>query len=124
MFIKGDLDVGTYYMDIVSAKQKNPNIVSWLDSYPYFPPVVPVILYFNTQRPPMNIPAFRRAIAMAINPYQIVNQGPISDVPDQTPLGAIMKPWKDKIGVKQLIDSTGGSTAMLPMPTRSLTSSE
>ena len=107
MFIKGDLDVGTYYMDIVSAKQKNPNIVSWLDKYPYFPPVVPVVLYFNTEKPPMNQPAFRRAIAMAINPYQIVNQGPISDVPDQTPLGAIMGPWKEKIGVKKLIDQYG-----------------
>ncbi|WP_367884788.1 ABC transporter substrate-binding protein [Thermococcus sp. JCM 11816] len=69
MFIKGDLDVGTYYIDIVSAKQKNPKLVSWLDKYPpYFPPVAPpVLLYFNTKHAPLDNPKVRRAIAMAIN---------------------------------------------------------
>lgn len=33
MFLKGDLDVGTYYVDIVELKKKNPHIVSWLDSH-------------------------------------------------------------------------------------------
>ncbi|ASJ09174.1 DNA-binding protein [Thermococcus siculi] len=106
-FLKGDLDVATYYLDIESLKNQNPDIVSWLDRPPYFPPVVPVVLYFNTQREPMNMPAFRRAIAMAINPEQIVQQGPISDVPDQTPLGPIMQGWKDKIGAKDLIKEYG-----------------
>ncbi|ASJ15239.1 ABC transporter substrate-binding protein [Thermococcus radiotolerans] len=107
MFLKGDLDVATYYLDIAELKKQNPNIVSWLDKEPYFPPVVPVVLYFNTQREPMNMPAFRKAIAMAINPEQIVQQGPISAVPDQTPLGPIMQGWKDKIGAKDIINEYG-----------------
>ncbi len=106
-FLKGDLDVATYYLDIAQLKNQNPHIVSWLDKEPYFPPVVPVVLYFNTQREPMNMPAFRKAIAMAINPEQVVQQGPISAVPDQTPLGPIMAGWKDKIGAKDLIDEYG-----------------
>lgn len=107
-FIKGDLDVGTYYMDIVSVRKKNPDIVSWLDKYPYFPPVAPVLLYFNTQHAPLNDPRVRKAIAMAINPYQISNQGPISDVPKQVPFGpGLLKKWGDKIGVDDLIKQYG-----------------
>ncbi|WP_297464481.1 ABC transporter substrate-binding protein [Thermococcus sp.] len=106
-FLKGDLDVATYYLDIAQLKSQNPNIVSWLDRPPYFPPVVPVVLYFNTEKPPMNMPAFRRAIAMAINPEQIVEQGPISDVPDQTPLGPIMENWKKKMDAPKLIEEYG-----------------
>ena len=107
MFLKNDLDVGTYYLDIAKLKQENPHMVSWLDKPPYFPPIVPVVLYFNTQKAPMNMPAFRRAVAMAINPKQIVEQGPIGDVPDNTPLGVIMNGWKKKIGVSSLIDQYG-----------------
>ncbi|WP_083500652.1 ABC transporter substrate-binding protein [Thermococcus celericrescens] len=107
MFLKGDLDVATYYLDIAELKKQNPNIVSWLNSEPYFPPVVPVVLYFNTAHEPLNNPGVRRAIAMAINPQQIVQQGPISAVPDQTPLGPIMQGWKDKIGADQLINEYG-----------------
>ena len=106
-FLKGDLDVATYYLDIEQLKNQNPDIVSWLDEPPYFPPVVPVVLYFNTQREPMNMPAFRRAIAMAINPEQIVQQGPISAVPDQTPLGPIMANVKKKIDTDGLIKVHG-----------------
>ncbi|MFA4667870.1 ABC transporter substrate-binding protein [Pyrococcus kukulkanii] len=107
MFLKGDLDVGTYYVDIVELKKKNPNIVSWLDRPPYFPPVVPVIMYFNTKHKPLDNPLIRKAIAEAICPAQIVKQGPISDLPDQTPLGKVMQPWKEKIGVSQLIKEYG-----------------
>jgi peptide/nickel transport system substrate-binding protein len=107
MFLKNDLDVGTYYLDIAQLKKENPHIVSWLDKPPYFPPIVPVVMYFNTQKAPMNMPAFRRAVAMAINPQQIIEQGPIGAVPDDTPLGVIMDSWKKKIGVSQLIDQYG-----------------
>lgn len=108
MFIKGDLDVGTYYIDIVSAKQKNPKLASWLDKYPYFPPVAPVLLYFNTKHAPLDNPKVRRAIAMAINPYQIVNQGPISDLPKQVPFGpGLLTKWSDKVGIDGLISQYG-----------------
>ncbi|AAL80481.1 dipeptide-binding protein [Pyrococcus furiosus DSM 3638] len=107
MFLKGDLDVGTYYVDIVELKKQNPYIVSWLDRPPYFPPVVPVIMYFNVKHKPLDNLLVRKAIAEAICPSQIVKQGPISDLPDQTPLGNVMKPWKEKIGVSQLIEKYG-----------------
>ena len=108
MFIKGDLDVGTYYIDIVQAKKQNPNLVSWLDKPPYFPPVAPVLLYFNTQKPPMNNPQFRRAIAMAINPEQIVTNGPIGGKPAEIPFGTgLLEKWGDKISLDSLVKEYG-----------------
>ncbi|WP_297477663.1 ABC transporter substrate-binding protein [Thermococcus sp.] len=108
MFIKGDLDVGTYYMDIAQAKKQNPKIVSWLEEPPYFPPVAPVLLYFNTQKPPMNNPQFRRAIAMAINPEQIVTNGPIGGKPAEIPFGTgLLEKWSNKISLDSLVKEYG-----------------
>ncbi|NJE49555.1 ABC transporter substrate-binding protein [Thermococcus sp. 9N3] len=108
MFIKGDLDVGTYYIDIVQAKKQNPNLVSWLDKPPYFPPVAPVLLYFNTKKPPMDNPQFRRAIAMAINPEQITKNGPISGKPAEIPFGTgLLQKWAGKIGLDDLVKKYG-----------------
>ncbi|WP_099209468.1 ABC transporter substrate-binding protein [Thermococcus henrietii] len=107
-FIKGDLDVGTYYIDIVQAKKQNPYLVSWLDKPPYFPPVAPVLLYFNTKKPPMNNPQFRRAIAMAINPKQIITNGPIGGMPSEIPFGTgLLKKWANKIDLDSLIKEYG-----------------
>ncbi|GAB6102301.1 ABC transporter substrate-binding protein [Thermococcus atlanticus] len=108
LFIKGDLDVGTYYIDIVQAKKQNPNLASWLDKSPYFPAVAPVLLYFNTQKEPMNNVQFRRAIAMAINPEQINRNGPISDRPSEIPFGTgLLKKWSGKIGLNGLVKEYG-----------------
>ena len=107
-FIKGDLDVGTYYIDIVQAKKQNPHLTSWLDKPPYFPPVAPVLLYFNTKKAPMNNPQFRRAMAMVINPAQINKNGPISAMPSEIPFGTgLLKKWGDKIGINNLISQYG-----------------
>lgn len=108
MFIKGDLDVGTYYIDIVQAKKQNPNLASWLEEPPYFPPVAPVLLYFNTKKPPMDNPQFRKAIAMAINPDQIVKNGPIGGKPAEIPFGTgLLQEWADKIDLDGLVEKYG-----------------
>jgi len=108
MSINGDFDIGNYYFDIVQAKKRNPYLVSWLDKSPYFPPVAPVLLYFNTKKPPMNNPEFRRAIVMAINPKQITKNGPIGGMPSEIPFGTgLLKKWSAKISLDDLIKEYG-----------------
>lgn len=108
MFIKGDFDVGIYYIDIVLVKQKNFKFVSWFDKYFYFLFVVFVFLYFNIKYVLFDNLKVRRVIVMVINLYQIVNQGLISDFLKEVFFGfGFFKKWGDKVGIDGFISQYG-----------------
>ncbi|MCC3764686.1 ABC transporter substrate-binding protein [Glycomyces sp. TRM65418] len=74
MLVEGRLDLANNFMPGVSDfLQGEPELSTYFDKPPFMAPVNTAMLIPNTTREPLDDPAFRRAMAHAISPGQIVD---------------------------------------------------
>ncbi|WP_048146756.1 ABC transporter substrate-binding protein [Pyrococcus abyssi] len=90
MLVKGDLDWSNFFIPGVPDVKAKYGIVTWYDKQPYHLPINTAFLFLNTQKPPLNNPMFRRAIAYAINPKEIAARASQNQVKPADPTGLLI----------------------------------
>ncbi len=73
MVIKGELDLSNHFLPGVAELINKGYVHSYYASAPYMMSANTAVLFLNTKKKPMDDPAFRKALAHAINTPQIVN---------------------------------------------------
>jgi len=71
--IKGELDLSNNFLPGIAALSEQGYVTTYYDEAPYMLSANTAVLFLNTTKPPMDDPAFRRALAFAINVDDIVN---------------------------------------------------
>ncbi|MEM2389022.1 MAG: ABC transporter substrate-binding protein [Ignisphaera sp.] len=95
-FRAGEIDLFNEALLDIESLKKEYNIGTWFEDSPYMPWWCIWSLYLNNKKPPMNDPAFRRAIAYAI-PYDEVIEKALRRTSYRTPhMYALMAPmWRE-----------------------------
>ncbi len=71
--LKGELDWSNYFLPGIPRLVKFYGIHTFYPEPPYMLPANTAFLFLNTKKPPLDNPAFRRAMAFAIDPRKIVD---------------------------------------------------
>ncbi len=71
--VKGDLDLSNNFLPGIATLSEKGYVTTYFDEAPYMLSANTAVLFLNTTKPPMDDPAFRRALAFAINVDDIVN---------------------------------------------------
>ncbi len=71
--IKGDLDLSNNFLPGIATLAQKGYVQTYFAEAPYMLSANTAVLFLNTTKPPMDDPAFRRALAFAINVDDIVN---------------------------------------------------
>lgn len=71
MMLKGDIDIDNNYTPGVKALVENYGVVTYFKELPYHLSFNTTMLYINSKKPVLSDPAFRRAIAFAIDKAKI-----------------------------------------------------
>jgi len=72
MVLKGELDLSNNFLPGVAELANNGYVDTYFAGAPYMLSANTAVLFLNTTKPPMDDPAFRRALAFAINTDDIV----------------------------------------------------
>jgi len=108
MLVKGELDWSNFFIPGVPDVKAQYGIVTWYDEPPYHLPANTAFLFLNTQKPPLDNPEFRRAIAYAINPEEIAARASQNQVTPADPTGLLIQyPAFKKIYNKEAVDKYG-----------------
>ncbi|OGO16297.1 MAG: ABC transporter substrate-binding protein [Chloroflexi bacterium RBG_13_68_17] len=73
MVIKGELDLSNNYLPGIAELSSRGYVDTYFAEAPFMLSANTAVLFLNTTKPPMDDPAFRRALAFAINTDDIVN---------------------------------------------------
>jgi peptide/nickel transport system substrate-binding protein len=71
--VKGDLDLSNNFLPGIATLSEKGYVTTYFAGPPYMLSANTAVLFLNTTKPPMDDPAFRRALAYAINVDDIVN---------------------------------------------------
>jgi peptide/nickel transport system substrate-binding protein len=71
--LKGDLDLSNNFLPGIATLSEQGYVTTYFSEPPYMLSANTAVLFLNTTKPPMDDPAFRRALAFAINVDDIVN---------------------------------------------------
>ena len=87
MIIKGELDWSNFFLPGVPTLAKYYGIHTWFKKPPYMLSDNTAILFLNVNKEPLNDPNFRKAMAYAIDPSEIVDKVFEKQVLPSNPLG-------------------------------------
>ena len=71
--VKGDLDLSNNFLPGIATLAEKGYVTTYFAEAPYMLSANTAVLFLNTTKPPMDDPAFRRALAFAIKVDDIVN---------------------------------------------------
>jgi peptide/nickel transport system substrate-binding protein len=71
--LKGDLDLSNNFLPGIATLSEKGYVQTYFDGPPYMLSANTAVLFLNTTKPPMDDPAFRRALSFAIKVDDIVN---------------------------------------------------
>ncbi len=71
--LKGELDLSNNFLPGIATLSQQGYVDTYFADAPYMLSANTAVLFLNTTKPPMDDPAFRRALAFAINTDDIVN---------------------------------------------------
>ncbi len=71
--VKGDLDLSNNFLPGIATLSDKGYVQTYYDGPPYMLSANTAVLFLNTTKPPMDDPAFRKALAFAIKVDDIVN---------------------------------------------------
>jgi len=76
MLLQGELDLSNYFLPGIPSLKESPDydLTTYYEDEPYMLPENTAMLFMNTERPGLDDPEFRRALAFAINPEIIVER--------------------------------------------------
>jgi len=94
MVLKGELDLSNNFLPGVAELAKKGYVETYFAEAPYMLSANTAVLFLNTTKPPMDDPAFRRALAFAIKTDDIVNVAYANLVKAASPTGLL--PTLDK----------------------------
>jgi peptide/nickel transport system substrate-binding protein len=89
MVLQGDLDLSNNFLPGVAELANQGYVKTYYAEAPYMLSANTAVLFLNTTKPPMDDPAFRRALAFAINTDDIVNVAYSSLVQAASPVGLL-----------------------------------
>jgi peptide/nickel transport system substrate-binding protein len=87
--IKGDVDLSNNYLPGIADLSERGYVSTYFDGPPYMIAANTAVLFLNTTKPPMDDPAFRRALAFSINTDDIVNVAYANLVSAANPTGLL-----------------------------------
>jgi peptide/nickel transport system substrate-binding protein len=105
--IKGDLDLSNNFLPGIATLSEKGYVDTYFAEEPYMLSANTAVLFLNTTKPPMDDPAFRRALAFAINVDDIVNVAYANLVLPANPTALL--PTLDKYVDQDVIDRLGFS---------------
>ncbi len=87
--IKGDVDLSNNFLPGIATLSNKGYVATYFAEAPYMLSANTAVLFLNTTKPPMDDPAFRRALAFAINVDDIVNVAYANLVKAASPTGLL-----------------------------------
>jgi peptide/nickel transport system substrate-binding protein len=87
--IKGELDLSNNFLPGIATLSEKGYVETYFAEAPYMLSANTAVLFLNTTKPPMDDPAFRRALAFAINVDDIVNVAYANLVKASSPTGIL-----------------------------------
>ncbi|MFZ3151617.1 MAG: ABC transporter substrate-binding protein [Anaerolineaceae bacterium] len=105
MVIKGEMDLSNNFLPGVAELAKKGYVSTYYAEAPYMLSANTAVLFLNTTKQPMDDPAFRKALAYAINTDEIVNVAYASLVKAASPTGLL--PTLNDYVDQELVDSIG-----------------
>jgi len=89
MVLKGELDLSNNYLPGVADMSSRGYVQTYFADAPYMLSANTAVLFLNTTTPPLDDPAFRRALAFSINTDDIVNVAYANLVRAASPTGLL-----------------------------------
>ncbi len=89
MVLKGELDLSNNFLPGVAELADKGYVDTYYEGAPYMLSANTAVLFLNTTKPPMDDPAFRKALAYAINVDDIVNVAYANLVRAASPTGLL-----------------------------------
>jgi peptide/nickel transport system substrate-binding protein len=89
MVIKGELDLSNNYLPGIAELSTRGYVDTYFAEAPFMLSANTAVLFLNTTKPPMDDPAFRRALAFSINTDDIVNVAYAQLVAAASPTGLL-----------------------------------
>ncbi|MFZ3070493.1 MAG: ABC transporter substrate-binding protein [Anaerolineaceae bacterium] len=105
MVIKGEMDLSNNFLPGVAELAKKGYVNTYYPEAPYMLSANTAVLFLNNTKPPMDDPAFRKALAYSINTDEIVNVAYASLVKAASPTGLL--PNLDNYVDKAVVESAG-----------------
>ena len=105
MVIKGELDLSNNFLPGVATLSDKGYVSTYFSGPPYMLSANTAVLFLNTTKKPMDDPAFRRALAFAIDVPSIVNVAYAQLVKAASPAGLL--PSLDKFVDKDVVAELG-----------------
>lgn len=105
LFLKGEMDLSNNFLPgIASLVEGGYGVKTWYDDPPYMLSANTAFLFMNTKKKPMDDPAFRKALAFAINTDEIVTRvyGNIVQKANPTGLLPVWEQYVDQAVVDEL----------------------
>ena len=103
--IKGDVDLSNNFLPGIATLAEKGYVSTYFEGAPYMLSANTAVLFLNTTKPPMDDPAFRKALAYAINVDDIVNVAYANLVAAASPTGLL--PQLSKYDDQAVIASLG-----------------
>ncbi|MFO7742458.1 MAG: ABC transporter substrate-binding protein [Anaerolineae bacterium] len=103
--IKGDVDLSNNFLPGIATLADQAYVETYFPEPPYMISANTAVLFLNTTKPPMDDPAFRRALAFAINVDDIVNVAYANLVKAANPTGLL--PTLDDYVDEDVVDRLG-----------------
>lgn len=102
--IKGDIDLSNNFLPGIATLSEKGYVQTYFAAAPYMLSANTAVLFLNTTKPPMDDPAFRRAVAFAIKTPDIVNVAYANLVKAADPTGLLpsLAKYVDQDVVKEL----------------------
>ncbi len=108
LFLKGELDLSNNFLPgIATLVEGGYGVKTWYDDPPYMLSANTAFLFMNTKKKPMDDPAFRRALAYAINVDEIVTKVYGNIVRKANPTG-LLPVWEQYVD-QAVVDELGFS---------------
>lgn len=105
MVLQGNLDLSNNFLPGVAELADQGYVQTYYSEAPYMLAANTAVLFLNTTKPPMDDPAFRRALAFAINTDDIVNVAYSNLVQAASPAGLL--PSLDTYIDQEVVDRLG-----------------
>lgn len=87
--VKGEIDLSNNFLPGIATLSQKGYVQTYFAEAPYMLSANTAVLFLNTTKPPMDDPAFRKALAFAINVDDIVNVAYASLVKAASPTGLL-----------------------------------
>lgn len=108
LFLKGELDLSNNFLPgIATLVEGGYGVKTWYDDPPYMLSANTAFLFMNTKKKPMDDPAFRKALAFAINVDEIVTKVYGNIVRKANPTG-LLPVWEQYVD-QAVVDELGFS---------------